>query len=404
MGLFGPPNIEKMTAKRDVEGLIKALGHQKDVSVRKAAVIALGEIQDARVVEPLIAALKDSDKDVRGQAAIWLGGIKDARAVEPLITALKDSDKDVRGHVVVALGEIEDARAVEPLIATLNDSDRKVRKLAAIWLGKIKDTRAVEPLIAALKDSDKDVRRQAAIALGEIKDTRAVEPLVAALMDVSVCEAAADALDKIGWQPGQDENSAAYWVFRQEWNKCIEIGAPAVEPLIAILKDSDKEVRGAAASALGQIGDVRAVEPLAKALSEEKRELDDSQLWLRGGRSFPAIANALAKISREQAVSLLIKMLWGDERTLTSRDAAGKALTQIGGAVLVKQLITILENRDKDHDYTLNRRDVYEVTARTLDDITGNNFDGDVDRWQKWLIINGDLEDAEKYWRPKPKR
>ena len=59
--------------------------------------------------------------------------------------------------------------------------------------------------------------------------------------------------------------------------------------------------------------------------------------------------------------------------------------------MLVKQLITILENRNKDHDYTPNRREIYEVTARTLDDITGNNFDGDVARWQKWLKSMGIL-------------
>jgi len=29
MPLFGPPNVEKLKAKRDVKGLIKALGYQK---------------------------------------------------------------------------------------------------------------------------------------------------------------------------------------------------------------------------------------------------------------------------------------------------------------------------------------------------------------------------------------
>jgi hypothetical protein len=37
MSLFGPPNVEKMKANRDVEGLVKALGYQKDTNVRKEA-------------------------------------------------------------------------------------------------------------------------------------------------------------------------------------------------------------------------------------------------------------------------------------------------------------------------------------------------------------------------------
>jgi HEAT repeat protein len=44
----------------------------------------------------------------------------------------------------------------------------------------------------------------------------------------------------------------------------------AVEPLIQALGDSDSSVRGNAAYALGQIGDTRAVQPLIKALMSEK--------------------------------------------------------------------------------------------------------------------------------------
>ncbi len=42
MGLFGPPNVEKMKAKRDVKGLIQALGYQKGSNVRRGAAVALG--------------------------------------------------------------------------------------------------------------------------------------------------------------------------------------------------------------------------------------------------------------------------------------------------------------------------------------------------------------------------
>jgi HEAT repeat protein len=85
--------------------------------------------------------------------------------VEPLVAALKDSNGDVRQCVVEALGKIGDARAVEPLIAALTDSDGFIRVDAVKALGKIGDVRAVEPLIAALEGGHGRLRRIAAEVL-----------------------------------------------------------------------------------------------------------------------------------------------------------------------------------------------------------------------------------------------
>lgn len=86
MGFF-KPNIEKMKAKKDVGGLIKAL-KDKDGGVRVSAVVALGEIGEP-AVEPLIEAVRDEDEDVRVEAAEALIKIGDERAVDPLIQYLK---------------------------------------------------------------------------------------------------------------------------------------------------------------------------------------------------------------------------------------------------------------------------------------------------------------------------
>ena len=381
MFLFGPPNVEKMKARRDVNGLIKALGYKKDEYVRWYTARALGEIKDPRAVEPLIAALGDERSDVRQAAAEALGKIKDPRAVEPLIAALGDERSDMRQAAAKALGAIGDARTMEPLIAALKDAEWRVREAAAqaldhlgwepaqdeiagwYWiakrdwdkcvalgaltvepliaalkdagwsvradaakaLGKIGDPRVVEPLIAALKDKDEYVRKAADEALvkigapavepliaalkGENKDVRqaaaamlgrlgwqpgrdetagwywmvkgdwhncvalgspAVKPLIAALKDKDVRKAAAEALDHLGWKPAQDESAGWYWMAKHDWDKCVALGALAVEPLIAALKDENSDVRQAAAKALGKIGDPRAVEPLIDALQDKE--------------------------------------------------------------------------------------------------------------------------------------
>ena len=288
---------------RAVEPLIAALRDQDQYTgLRKAAVGALGRIGDARAVEPLIAVLRDPGEEMCKAAAEALGQIG-APAVEPLIAVLEpgtavEHAKRALGQIgapavepliavlgvgglrtaaVDALGRIGDARAVEPLIAALKDKDwfgrsaaaealGKIgdarakdkdwygRKAAAEALGKIGDARAVEPLVAALVDPA--LRREAAVALGQIGDARAIEPLIPALLDQDdyMRRAAVEALHRLSWSPDRGETGAAYWVARGEWDKCVQIGAPAVEPLIAALTRNEEGWRVRSAAAKGLVG------------------------------------------------------------------------------------------------------------------------------------------------------
>ena len=258
MSLFGPPNVEKMKARRNIFGLTMALFYQKDRQVRTDAARALGDLKDVRAVHALIDAIiaahknRDfTDKREVGEALEKIG----TPAVEKLIDALKKR----RAPVVEVLGNIGDARAVEPLIAALKNGSAP----AAEALGKIGDIRAVEPLIAALKNGSADVRKTAAGALGKLKDIRTVEPLIAALRNSEsmVRQAAAQALG--------DLNDA-----------CV------VEPLIAALKDPNQAARSAAAEALGRIGDLRAVEPLISAVKTDVQDSATKALagMYRGGK------------------------------------------------------------------------------------------------------------------------
>jgi FOG: HEAT repeat len=222
MPLFGSPDVAKLSAKGDVKKLIQALGF-KESSVRQAAAAALGQIGDARAVEPLIATLKDPDCthlgdtiNVRLAAVAALGQIGDTRAVEPLIATLQDWGMVVQQTAAARL--FGDPRVANPLIATLEDAWRGVRQAAAAALGQIGDARAVEPLIATLQDTDWirvgatiNVRQAAAAALGQIGDARAVEPLIAALKDeeTSVRQSATEALGRLGWQPDMTEVEAS---------------------------------------------------------------------------------------------------------------------------------------------------------------------------------------------------
>ncbi|MFC1844243.1 HEAT repeat domain-containing protein [Thermodesulfobacteriota bacterium] len=201
-------SAEDLKSHNDAVGLIKKLS-EKNPLVRLKAANALGEIKDARAVDPLIAILNDTDPVVRASAVRALGEIKDARAVDPLIGILNDTDPDVRASAVQALSNIKDARAVDPLIGALKSYYPQVRRNAVSGLYMI-GTPAVDSLIFALKDNNYNVRMNAANALGEIKDARAVNPLIAILKDTDP-DVRASAVRALGNIDVSEAKEALHW-------------------------------------------------------------------------------------------------------------------------------------------------------------------------------------------------
>jgi hypothetical protein len=66
---FGPPNIEKLERRGDVDALIAALKHE-DAEIQRQAVNALGHLGDKRALEPLFdRAVRASDKGIRRSTA-----------------------------------------------------------------------------------------------------------------------------------------------------------------------------------------------------------------------------------------------------------------------------------------------------------------------------------------------
>jgi HEAT repeat protein len=103
LSLFGPPNVEKLQAKRNIAGLTKALNYRKDASVRRAAALALGEIGATSAVEALKERLRESDSAVRFAAVAALGAFSTPEARESLMALLSDSDKTLRRAAADAL-------------------------------------------------------------------------------------------------------------------------------------------------------------------------------------------------------------------------------------------------------------------------------------------------------------
>jgi HEAT repeat protein len=159
--------------------------------------------------------------------------------IEIQIDLLQDPDWAVRREAVITLGEMGDERCVEPLARALRDGDWQVREAAIEALGTV-GSPAVDLLLRQLRDWD--IRKFAIRALGRIKDERVLDPLIEQLRNDEFMLDATDAL--------------------------VDLGEPAVEKLIAALKDKDENVRKQAVIALGRIQNPKALDPLIAMLKD----------------------------------------------------------------------------------------------------------------------------------------
>jgi hypothetical protein len=316
MPLFGPPVIAQLEAKRDIQGLIKALAH-KDPTIRSAAADALGPIRDPMAVEPLAALVYDEDAGVRRAAVRALSARGGIRVVEPMIVALQDKDAGVRGvaaqavyrrlmtdpdqearkATAAALGRIRASDAVDPLIKAIQDPDETVRVAAVKSLATIGDVAAVAPLIVLLAReqyrarttgrSSLTIERAAGQALDALCDENAIEaleeafihddaevrelavrrlarigsPLVAKTLEARLDDenpiirrSAARGLAELGWKPPSQEVGALYWAALREWRRCAECGAPAMPLLVGAFPRAEAHERSDILEALVSLG------------------------------------------------------------------------------------------------------------------------------------------------------
>ena len=135
---------------------------------------------DGRAVEPLAAALRGAHAtpDERATLASLLGRTGAPRAA-PVLVGLSDAKVlSVKLAAIEALGTLGPAGADDPLLAKLDDASPEVRLRAAIALGDAGGARARDALLAKL-DTGEEVDRGAALtALGGVLARVPTEPAV----------------------------------------------------------------------------------------------------------------------------------------------------------------------------------------------------------------------------------
>lgn len=333
LGCIGANNII-------IEALTEALNDEHP-TVRLAAARALAGM-GYRAIKPLTEALKNDSPGVRAAAAEALGLIGPPARVSrtALLDAWEDNDLGVAIRATVAMARIgpDTENFLTTLKLALENDDHRMRIGGATglaMLGPIART-AVLDLRHALEDGSADVRIMACEALGAIGHLayRAAPDLIKLLEDPDgrVCTAAVSALGKIGPHQGVVEAllealGADYRDIRFAAAEALgEIGpdaAEAVDELVSILEGSIGDRQHIVCAALAKIG-VQAVPPLIEALHNPSFNI----------RTGAVIALGIIGADAADALPKLKDIADNDlSKSFIIREAALEAIANIGAAL-----------------------------------------------------------------------
>ena len=282
----------------------------------------------------------------RGKALLMAGRYQEA--TDDFSIALQYTPKVAegyfdRGQAYHKVGNSTAARKDFNMATKLDPQYEEAKRMLQEEEEETKEQEDIEGLVNEFMQGN-DAPSESVETLGEIGDTKAVvELLIQALKDKNWGirrRRAASALGNIGdkraveplIQALKEEN---VHIRRATAGALNNIGDKrAVEPLILALNDEDKSVRTLAAGAIGKIRDKKAVEPLILALNDEEEDV----------RWYAAVS--LGEIGDKRAVEPLTQALKDGKKIV--RCFAAEALGKVGDRKAVEPLIQILKSEKED--------------------------------------------------------
>jgi len=258
------------------ELLLKAL-KDNDVNSRRIASETLGSLGETRVIPHLISALMDPSPEVV-EGAAWALGEIGPPALGALKKALESPHRDLRKNALSIIIGIGSARSIPDIIGSLQSDDQDIRWKAAEALGSLRTPKAIGPLIECLRDRDRDMRRIASSSLAEIGKP-AIPVLIATLSDKSsfVREGAQRALADIGDNAVPDLIKSLKKANPAMQGNILhileEMADHSVDILIKNLRDTDPFIRSEIIRILGKTGNEELIAPLTKMMRDPDKDV-----------------------------------------------------------------------------------------------------------------------------------
>lgn len=236
---------------------LSAVNLRNDTAARADAMRRLSDLKDSMAQEYLLGVYRDTScaQDVRGEAALALGMLGDKAFIPVLMPGILDPEEKVSIGSARALSFFKEEYTQELLLKTLEQLDFMRRDavtkaiVSAGW-------KPVGTILKLAESGDPLISSTATKLLGSMQDPRATDLLL-----------------KLLAEPGP----------RSQGMIISALGSTkdprAVDPLLAIAKDPTKR-KGKQAElgeALAELGDQRAVEPIADMI----RKADSRTSWER---------------------------------------------------------------------------------------------------------------------------
>lgn len=267
----------------------------------------------------------------------------DTSQITNLIGQLTDDSYTVRTAAHKALVQAG-KMAIPALILALRGSNSSLRGAVGNCLSEIGEA-SIPALLQILNDADGHVQFWGAVTIGSFKNSQTVEPLLEGLEQAQSSAARRGFISALG-EIGDLRAVTPIIRFLEDTDSSVRVGAAealgnlgdpqAGKALVIGLEDVDNIVRMYCALALGKLGDLTAVAPL---LARFKKEQDSQVRW--------EIVIELGKLGDPQAYDTLLATLQNDQDGVI-RCFAALALGRLGDSRAIQPLIKTV--RDKDYN------------------------------------------------------
>lgn len=273
------------TAIAALVDLLKTAEDQELAAMSAAALSSLGE-SALQALSSLLA-----EPQTRLLATTSLSQIRHPGIIDPLLSVINDPQVLVRSTAIEALSSFHDPRIIPVLVKALNDHAAVVRKEAVIGLGLRGDLREELDLLNHLKpllyDFNREVCRQAAIALSRLGTDQAADALFNVLKSPATpVPLRIDFIRALAWVGTSKALDYLQLSLGDISTECVteivrvlgsldkpSLKSKATQILVDFLNWNTPQkvdiVKQSVAQALGQLGDVSAIDGLIGLLADQ---------------------------------------------------------------------------------------------------------------------------------------
>ncbi|MCX8082143.1 MAG: HEAT repeat domain-containing protein [bacterium] len=175
---FALKKIESLIGSSSLKELLLNMAHSKYPEVREKMLTIVKENPDKIFGAEVIIMLQDKNISIKKLAAIAVGEIKDKQSIPLLRTGLKSTDPELQLICARSLANMKISDGFPVAVKYLNSDESVLQRISAETLALLKDKKASSLLLRNLANSELDVKVVIAWALARMGEEKGLDVLV----------------------------------------------------------------------------------------------------------------------------------------------------------------------------------------------------------------------------------